>query len=449
MLDTRLAAIFGMPPEQAMAYLQNKGHLLTWDWHEALDDAHQRAFTVAKVMNLDVLQDIRNALDSALSEGQTLKQFQDGLVPTLQAKGWWGKQIVVDSDGEAEVVQMGSPRRLKTIYQTNLQSAYMAGRMQSMLESTDTHPWWRYVAVLDGRTRPSHAAMNNRVYRWDDPIWEWAFPPNGYNCRCRVSPTSDATLKALGLEPSSSADQVISLERELPANKRTGEVKIATVNGIRIAGRDGRPITFAPDTGFNSSPLQWRKPFTPPPLDSLPQTFPQGMPLPDLPAPTVVPASALLPDGLPRQDYVSAFLSEFGTSIGRPVTFFDVKGEPLMINEALFQKADGSWKSDKNGRGAWLPLLAHAIKEPDEIWLAWQQVKSQPWVLRRRYIKLFEVAGSNTPGLAVFEEGGGGWSGITVFQIDDATVKQLGFASAQDYIDRQRGTYLLYQRQKK
>ena len=85
-----------------------------------LDQAHDQAFTIAKAMHLDLLSDIRSALETALQQGHTLKQFTDNLQPTLQAQGWWGKPIIVDSQGAAQPVQLGSPRRLKTIYQTNL-----------------------------------------------------------------------------------------------------------------------------------------------------------------------------------------------------------------------------------------------------------------------------------------------------------------------------------------
>ncbi|MBA1302747.1 phage head morphogenesis protein, partial [Pseudomonas carnis] len=123
-----LKAIFGLEPEQAIAYLKSKGYAITWNWQEMVDQAHDISFTVAKAMRLDLLSDIRGALETALQSGQTLKQFIAELQPVLESQGWWGKQVIVDSQGVGEMVQLGSPRRLKTIYQTNLQSAYMAGR---------------------------------------------------------------------------------------------------------------------------------------------------------------------------------------------------------------------------------------------------------------------------------------------------------------------------------
>ncbi|WP_244161159.1 hypothetical protein [Pseudomonas anguilliseptica] len=106
-----LQAIFGLEPEKAIAYLAAKGYAITWNWQEMLDQAHDQAFTVAKAMRLDLLSDIRDALETALQDGQTLKQFIEQLQPVLEAQGWWGKQVIVDGAGNAELVQLGSPRR--------------------------------------------------------------------------------------------------------------------------------------------------------------------------------------------------------------------------------------------------------------------------------------------------------------------------------------------------
>ncbi|MBC2658300.1 minor capsid protein [Pseudomonas sp. MSSRFD41] len=249
-----LKAIFGLEPEQAIAYLKAKGYALTWNWQEMLDQAHDQAFTVAKAMRLDLLSDIRGALETALQEGQTLKQFIAALQPTLESQGWWGKQVIVDSDGVGELVQLGSPRRLKTIYQTNLQSAYMAGRKAEMEQTAETHPYWRYVAILDGRTRPSHRALNGQVFRHDDPIWSAIYPPNGFNCRCRVTALSEAAVKRRNLKVESSEGRLFTETVETGIDKRTGEVRTAPVTGIRTTDAAGKPITFRTDPGFNHAP---------------------------------------------------------------------------------------------------------------------------------------------------------------------------------------------------
>lgn len=249
-----LAAMFDLTPERAVQYLESKGYAITWDWRQMLDHAHDQAFTVAKAMRLDLLSDIRAALETALQSGQTLKQFTANLQPVLQAQGWWGKPIIVDSQGEAEQVQLGSPQRLKTIYQTNLQSAYMAGRKAAMEETSDTHPYWMYTGIQDGKTRTSHSALIGKVFRHDDPIWSAIFPPNGFNCRCRVIALTEAAVRRLGLTVDSSEGRSYSDTVELGPDKRTGEIRTSTVTVLRTTDAAGRPVLFRTDPGFNHAP---------------------------------------------------------------------------------------------------------------------------------------------------------------------------------------------------
>lgn len=43
-----IKAVFGMKPEAAVAYLKQKGIVVSWDWQDMLDDAHATALYVAK-----------------------------------------------------------------------------------------------------------------------------------------------------------------------------------------------------------------------------------------------------------------------------------------------------------------------------------------------------------------------------------------------------------------
>ena len=248
-----LQAMFDQPPADAIAYLQSKGLRITFNWQEMLDEAHARAFTVAKAMRLDVLRDIRGGLLDAMREGKTLRQFQDDLTPQLQAKGWWGKQIVVGADGQAQQVQLGSPRRLKTIYQTNLQSAYMAGRAKAQMQAS-SFPYLMYVAVMDSRTRPSHAALNGRIWRKDDPVWQSIGPPNGFNCRCRTRALTEGQMQREGLSLSE-PPEVLTRVVDAGADQATGELVPTVQTGVRVKDARGRESTMWVDAGFNSSPL--------------------------------------------------------------------------------------------------------------------------------------------------------------------------------------------------
>ncbi|RUA57242.1 phage minor head protein [Pseudomonas aeruginosa] len=152
--------------------------------------------------------------------------------------------------------QLGSPRRLDTIYQTNMQSAYMAGRYAAAYEARETHPYWMYVAVMDGVTRPSHAALHGKVFRWDDPIWQHITPPNGYNCRCRIVALTEAAVRRRGLTVESSQGKTGQVTVETGVDRRTGEIREQTLTTLETTDRAGRKIQFRPDAGFDGSPVQ-------------------------------------------------------------------------------------------------------------------------------------------------------------------------------------------------
>jgi len=246
-----LQAMMAMEPKHAIEYLRRKGFNITWDWHEANAAAHARAFTVAKATSLDILQDLKNGM-----KGRSLREYQKDLEPILRAKGWWGKKEVIDADtGEVTKVQLGSPRRLKTIYQTNMQSAYMAGRYVDAVEAQDSHPYAMYIAVQDASTRSSHAALHGRVFRLDDPVWQHICPPNGYNCRCRFVTLSEAEVKRRGLVVESGSGKLGTVQVASHRDPDTGQTVMRDVTTVRLASRNGQQAAFRPDVGFDGGPM--------------------------------------------------------------------------------------------------------------------------------------------------------------------------------------------------
>jgi SPP1 gp7 family putative phage head morphogenesis protein len=237
-----LGLAFGLEPAAAVEYFRGKGYAITFNWEAMAAEAHARAFTVAKVMRMDVLEAIRGEVDRAIAKGTTFKQFRDGLEPRLKALGFWGQQVVERPDGSGQMVNVTAPHRLETIFRTNVQSAYMAGRHRAFMDNVDDRPYWQYLTAGDDKVRPAHAALANRVFRYDDPIWRSCWPPNGYRCRCRVRALSARDLKAKGLSVSESGEDLQSFEDVDP---QTGQVF------ERVAYKGpGMEFPFAPDRGF-------------------------------------------------------------------------------------------------------------------------------------------------------------------------------------------------------
>jgi len=226
-------------------------------------------------MREDILTDIREIVQKSLDDGLTLQQFQKELEPKLKNKGWWGiisgtpeevrdeltkRKLIKDKllipDGEETVtVKLGTPWRLKTIYRTNIQTAYMAGRYKEQINNIENRPYFQYVAVMDRRTRPSHAMLNGRVFRYDDEFWNSFYPPNGWGCRCRVRSLSEDNIKDRKLDVDYSKDHLTEELRVI--SKRTGEQKPVAVYTDSLTGHK-----ISPDAGWSYNPgklRDWRQ----------------------------------------------------------------------------------------------------------------------------------------------------------------------------------------------
>ncbi len=97
--DVDLAYAIGLKPAEAIRYFESKGYTLGFNWHDVEARAHATAFTVAGVLKVDVLEDIRNGLTSSLKEGKTLAQFEKQLMPYRckkagWVKAWWPMKMV-------------------------------------------------------------------------------------------------------------------------------------------------------------------------------------------------------------------------------------------------------------------------------------------------------------------------------------------------------------------
>lgn len=229
-----LVDAFKRRPADAIAYMKQKGFAFSWNWFDTLKEAHAKAFTVARVARMDILQDIRTSVRSALRSGTTERDFIKTLKPRLQKAGWWGEKVDPET---GEIYHAGSPRRLKTIYRVNCQTAYQAGRYKQMKAVSSVFKYWQYISVNDSKTRPEHRALHLKVFRQDDPIWDKIFPPNGWNCRCKVRALTESQLKREGLKISS------------------GEIvtKRVTINGetFDVSGVKSGDTTLYPDAGWD------------------------------------------------------------------------------------------------------------------------------------------------------------------------------------------------------
>lgn len=215
-------ARFDLPPEEALRHFRGKRLQTGFAWQDTWQQEHDTGFTVAKMADMDLLADVHDAVNSAIAQGTTFQQFSRELTPHLMKKGWWGKQEQVDPlTGQTRLVQLGSARRLQTIFRTNMMSAYAAGEWAQIQATKASAPYLMYDAVDDNRTRQEHKAWDGTVLPVDDAWWDSHRPPNGWNCRCSVIQLSAYDLRAMG---KTGPDTAPPIKRREWVNQRTGEV---------------------------------------------------------------------------------------------------------------------------------------------------------------------------------------------------------------------------------
>ena len=215
-----------LEPREALAFFRSKGFapaLQRFDYRDFWREEHARGFVVAKAMRDDVLTEIRGALDEALAEGQTLGQFRQDLAPKLRAMGWWGKSIERDPlTGELKEVELGSMRRLKVIFDTNMRTAYAAGQWARLQRTKDFLPYLEYRQLQRETKREEHEPFHGLILPIDHPIWRLIFPPNGWFCGCSVRPMNDRMLAREGKQLTTE-EELGQLETEMWTNPRSGE----------------------------------------------------------------------------------------------------------------------------------------------------------------------------------------------------------------------------------
>lgn len=168
---------------------------------DALEERERKhAFTVAGVAQLDLIATVKDALASAVSDGKTFEEFKAEVGEQLEAE-WKGT-----------VANPGA--RLETIFRTNVQHAYNAGKYDAARdpEALAQRPYWMFVAALDKRTTNICRPLNGKVLHADDPWWNEHTPPLHFNCRSTIRPLTEEQAKQRGITPPHEAPARASAE---------------------------------------------------------------------------------------------------------------------------------------------------------------------------------------------------------------------------------------------
>lgn len=184
---------------EQIAFLMQKRGKPTRVWTDAMHGDHDRSFVVAGVTDMAMLEEFHAAVIEG-ARSYDIKAFAAEFDRLVETYGWGYKG--------------GRNWRIRTIFETNIRTSYMAGRLKQMRDPdmVKLRPYWMYVHA-DSRVplnpRELHVAWDGMVLMWDDPWWDIYFPPNDWKCSCGVHSLSASQLRRLGKTGPDPAPEII------------------------------------------------------------------------------------------------------------------------------------------------------------------------------------------------------------------------------------------------
>ncbi|MDR2922560.1 MAG: phage head morphogenesis protein [Treponema sp.] len=160
-----------LPFEEAVSFMKSRIPMTKAEWNALEPKLRFRAFTVARLTQLDYIELARGRLVSALGKGEGY------------ASTWNDIKAVVAEDGALNFM----PGYWENVYRTNTQIAYTTGKLMQF--QNNPPPAWRLLIVDDDRTSDICRGLmrdgkQSLTMASNHSFWEtFGFPPYHYQCR--------------------------------------------------------------------------------------------------------------------------------------------------------------------------------------------------------------------------------------------------------------------------
>lgn len=195
-----------VPFSEAIAFMKARVPLTKPEWNELEEQVRFRAFTIAALSEPDAIERVRRQAIAALEQGRPMAEF------------WEAAQL----ENAAGIGQ--SPWYWETVYRTNTQTAYNAGRAA---EFTRNQPeYLEFVGIEDSRQTSICSERSGIILPATHPFWSSNWPPLHFNCR--------STVRALYQE------EVEALREQDPTWQPSSEAELP--GGTSASGFGGNPI---------------------------------------------------------------------------------------------------------------------------------------------------------------------------------------------------------------
>lgn len=155
------------------------------------DYSGPRAWTIAGVAQLEVVDEVHQSLLSAIEKGTPFAEWQASIEAKL-TKAWGGPNA----------------HRLETVFRNATSQAYNAGRWRQINdpEVRAARPFLFFDGVIDSRTSDICRAWDGTTRPIDDPIWQTASPQLHHRCRSQLRTLTERQANARGITEQTPSD---------------------------------------------------------------------------------------------------------------------------------------------------------------------------------------------------------------------------------------------------
>lgn len=160
---------------EALDYFESRELMSPEDFRRLLDTERIRAWSLSRGISETVVRDAAERIAKAMAgDGSQMSDFIDALASGVDADDYPG----------------GVRRYLEMVFRTTNATSYNAGRLTQQTDPDVAAAFadgaWLYLTADDNRVRRSHAALDGKQWRYNDPDAKRAYPPLGYQCRCAM-----------------------------------------------------------------------------------------------------------------------------------------------------------------------------------------------------------------------------------------------------------------------
>lgn len=151
-----------------------------------------RAFRIAGVNKAALIQQAQNEISKAIRDRTSFRDLRIRMLRLFEDAG----------------IDAPNLNHLRTVIRTNMNHVQSMARDRMLARPAvrARFPYMQYVTVGDADVRATHAALDGKIFRADDPFWTTYNPPWEWGCRCDKIPVNARQLKRLGIEVETLAD---------------------------------------------------------------------------------------------------------------------------------------------------------------------------------------------------------------------------------------------------